>query len=80
MANVSGGTSAVDLVCAQRDNMPIALAVMITMGLLVVFSFLFVSPGDTAFPILIIDAVLVVGSTAFFLGTYYYCTKRAMDD
>jgi len=77
---VSGGTNAVDLVCAQRDNMPLALAVMISMGVLLAFSFVFISPGDEAFPILVIDAVLIVGSTAFFLVTYYYCTKRAMDD
>lgn len=75
-----GGTSAVDLVCAQRDNIPVALAVMTTMGVLVVFSFLFVSPGEEAFPILVIDAVLIVGATVGFLVTYYYCTKRAMDE
>ncbi|QPV62050.1 hypothetical protein I7X12_15025 [Halosimplex litoreum] len=75
-----GGTSAVDLVCAQRDNIPIALAVMMSMGALLVFSFVFVSPGDEAFVILVIDAVLIGVSTAFFIGTYYYCTKRAMDD
>ncbi|QLH79726.1 hypothetical protein HZS55_21600 [Halosimplex rubrum] len=75
-----GGTSAVDLVCAQRDNIPVGLAVMISMGILLAFSFLFVSPGDEAFTVLVIDAVLIVGSTAFFLVTYYYCTRRAMDD
>lgn len=75
-----GGTSAVDFVCAQRDNIPIALAVMMSMGALLAFSFVFVSPGDEAFTILVIDAVLIVVSTAFFIGTYYYCTKRAMDD
>jgi len=77
---VPGGTSAVDLVCAQRDSMPLALAVMISMGVLLAFSFVFISPGDEAFPILVIDAILIVGSTAFFLVTYYYCTKRAMED
>ncbi|QLH84712.1 hypothetical protein [Halosimplex pelagicum] len=75
-----GGTSAVELVCSQRDNIPIALAVMMSMGVLLAFSFVFISPSNEAFPVLVIDAVLIGGSTAFFLVTYYYCTKRAMDD
>ncbi|WP_436931351.1 hypothetical protein [Halosimplex halobium] len=77
---MSGGKTAVDFVCSQRDQIPIALAVMISMGFLLLFSLVFISPADESFPILVMDAVLIVGSTAFFLVTYYYCTKRAMDD
>ncbi|WP_123539331.1 hypothetical protein [Halosimplex salinum] len=75
-----GGTSAVDLVCAQRDNIPMVLAVMATMGVLLALSALFVSPGDDAFPILVFDAVLIVGSLVVFSFTYWYCTNRAMDE
>ncbi|WP_436906917.1 hypothetical protein [Halosimplex marinum] len=77
---MSRRTTAVELVCGQREQIPVALAVMISMSVLLAFSFVFVSPGDESFPILVFDAVLIVGSTAFFLVTYYYCTKRAMDD
>ncbi|WP_246023028.1 hypothetical protein [Halosimplex halophilum] len=66
--------------CGQRDQIPIALAVMASMGILLLFSFVFVSPGDEAFTVLVMDAVLIVGSTVFFLVTYYLCTRRAMDD
>lgn len=69
----------VDLVCSQRDDIPLLLAVMVTMGLLVAFSFVFVSPGDESFPLLVFDAVLIVGSFVGFGLTYWYCTRRAMD-
>ncbi|ESP87119.1 hypothetical protein [Candidatus Halobonum tyrrellensis] len=73
-------TSAVmDALCAQRGRMQVIIAVLITMGLLLGLSVLFVDPGDRTYPILVLDAVLVVGGLAFFLTAYWYCTKRAMD-
>lgn len=69
-----------DLVCAQRGRMKALFALIITSGLFLAFSAVFVRPGDAAFPILIIDAVLVVGALAFFGATHRYCTKRAMDE
>lgn len=70
----------VDVVCRQRDSAPLAMTVMITMGLLLGLSLLYVSPGDDAFPILVIDAVLIAVSLVFFGGIYWYCTRRAMEE
>ncbi|MCG1003190.1 MULTISPECIES: hypothetical protein [Halobacterium] len=77
---MSKTSTLLDLVCAHRGQMKVALAVLIACGLLLGFSVLFVSPGDDAWPILVIDAVLVVGGIVFFTGTYWYCTKRSMSE
>ncbi len=49
------------------------------MGLFLGLSALYVEPGDNTFPILVLDAVLVVGAFVFFSVTYWYCTQRAME-
>ena len=77
---MSKTSTLLDLLCAQREQMRLILGVLIAMGLLLGLSALFVEPGDPAFPILVIDAVLVVGGFAFFSAAYWYCTKRAMDE
>lgn len=77
---MSKTSTLLDLVCAQRDQMRIFVALLITMGLFLALSALYVSPGDRSYPILVVDAVLVVGSLAFFAFSHWYCTKRAMDD
>lgn len=69
-----------DAVCEQRDRIPLLLAVVIVMGLLLGFSFLFVQPGTAAYVIALVDLLLVVGALVTFGGTYWYCTRRAMDD
>ncbi|MFC5973653.1 hypothetical protein ACFPYI_20170 [Halomarina salina] len=69
-----------DAVCAQRRQMRLLLALLITMGLFTALAALFVRPGDRSFPILVIDAVLVVGGIVFFGVTHWYCTKRAMSE
>lgn len=76
---MSKASALLDLVCAQRSQMKVMLALMITMGFFLGLSALFVEPGDRAFPILVIDAVLVVVASVFFAVTYWYCTKRAME-
>lgn len=68
-----------DLVCAQRRQMKVIIALLIVCGLLLGLSALFVGPGDDAYVILVIDVVLVGGALAFFSVTYWYCTKRQMD-
>ncbi|MFB9807843.1 hypothetical protein ACFFQF_22735 [Haladaptatus pallidirubidus] len=68
-----------DLVCAQRRQMKLILALLIAMGLFLGLSALYVEPGDNTFPILVLDAVLVVGAFVFFSVTYWYCTQRAME-
>lgn len=69
-----------DLVCSQRRRMKPLLALLIASGLFLGLSVLFVKPGDPSFPVLVLDTVLVVGGVAFFSTTYWYCTKRAMDE
>jgi len=36
--------------------------------------------GDEAFPILVLDFVLIGLSLLFFGGTYWYCIRRSMDE
>lgn len=68
-----------DAVCSQRDQIPVLLAVVIVMGLLLAFPFLFLESSSEGYVIAVIDAVLVVGCLIVFGGTYWYCTKRAME-
>ncbi|AHG02055.1 hypothetical protein HALLA_01765 (plasmid) [Halostagnicola larsenii XH-48] len=77
---MSKSSMLLDLVCAQRDRMKALFALLVASGLFLALSAVFVRPGDDAFPILIIDTVLVVGALAFFGATHRYCTKRAMDE
>jgi len=70
----------VDGVCEQRNKIPLLLAVVIVMGLLLAFSFLFLEPGTAAYVIALVDLLLVVGCLIVFGSTYWYCTKRAMDN
>jgi hypothetical protein len=70
----------IDLVCAQREQMRVIIALLIVVGLLLALSLPFVEPGDQVFPIVVIDAVLVVGAFAFFSFSFWYCTKREMDE
>ncbi|WP_323174490.1 hypothetical protein [Natrialba sp. PRR66] len=77
---MSKTSTLLDLVAAQRAQMRVIIALLIASGLLLALSIPFVEPGDRAFPILVIDVVLVVGALGFFSATYWYCTKRAMDD
>lgn len=74
------GSKVVDVICQQRDQIPLAMTVIITMALLLMLSLLYVSPGDEAFPIVVLDGVLIALSLLFFGGTYWYCIRRAMKD
>lgn len=77
---VPSGTDAVELICGMREQMYLVITVLVTMGVLLGFSLLFVSPGDESFPILVLDLVLIAVSLLVFGGAYRYCTKRAMGD
>lgn len=77
---MSKRTALVDLVCAQREQMKVAIALLIAAGLMVGFSLVFLRPGDQNFPILVIDVVLIVVLLVFFGGTFRYCTKREMEE
>lgn len=77
---MSRASALLDLVCAQRRQMILILGLLIVSGLFLGFSVQFVGPGDRAYPILVVDAVLVVVGFVFFVTTYWYCTKRAMDE
>jgi phosphotransferase system glucose/maltose/N-acetylglucosamine-specific IIC component len=77
---MSKTSTLLDLLCSQRQQMKVVIAVLIACGLMLGLAALVVSPGDEAWPILVIDAVLVVGGFALFSGTYWYCTKRAMSE
>ncbi|MDS0295660.1 hypothetical protein [Halogeometricum luteum] len=77
---MSKTSALLDLVCAQRQQMKVVLALLIASGFLLGLSLLFVEPGDRSYPLLVIDVVLVVVGLVFFSTTYWYCTKRAMNE
>lgn len=70
--------SFLDVVCEQRNQLPLMLAVVIVMGVLLGFSLLFLEPGTAAYVIALIDAILVVVALVVFGGAYWLCTRRAM--
>lgn len=77
---MSKTTALLDLVCGQRKQIQLILGLLVSMGLFLVLSVLFVAPGDRSFPILIIDIVLVFSAFVSFSAIYWYCTSRAMDE
>lgn len=70
----------VDGVCDQRNQIPLMLAVVLVMGVLLAFSFLFLEPGTAGYVIALIDAIIVGVCLVTFVGAYWYCTRRAMDE
>jgi hypothetical protein len=68
-----------DAICSQRDHIPLVLAVIILMGLLLIFPFVFLESGSASYVIAVIDVILVTASLLFFGTMYWYCTRRAMD-
>ncbi|WP_435157554.1 hypothetical protein [Haladaptatus sp. DFWS20] len=71
--------AALDAICSQRDQIPILLAVVIVMGLLLVFPLFLLNSGSQGYVIAVIDAILIVLCLFVFGSTYWYCTKRAME-
>lgn len=77
---MSKTSALLDLLTAQREQMKVVIALLIACGLMLVLAIPFVDPGDSSYPILIIDLVLVVVGLVAFGATYWYCTKRAMNE
>lgn len=77
---MSKTSALLDAVCAQRRQMRVIVALFIAMGILLALSIQVVGPGDTSYPILLIDIALVVVGLVFFGTTHWYCTKRSMED
>ncbi|WP_247003876.1 hypothetical protein [Halosolutus gelatinilyticus] len=77
---MSKTSALLDLVAAQREQMKVVLALLIASGLMLALAIPFVEPGDKAFPILVIDVVLVAVGFVTFSALYWYTTKREMDD
>lgn len=77
---MSRTSTLLDLLCANRRQMRLFVALFFAMGIFLALSSLYVAPGDRSYPILVVDAVLVGGGLLFFGGLHWYCTKRAMDD
>lgn len=77
---MSKKSALLDLVCAQRSQMQVILALLVVMGVFLGVSAPYLEPGDESYPLLVIDAVMLVGAFVLFAVTFRYCTKRAMDD
>lgn len=77
---MSKKSTLIDLACAQRRQMVIVIALVITMGLFSLLSLVVVRPGDRAYPILVFDLVLVASTLVFFVFAFRYCTKREMEE
>ncbi|QSG05054.1 hypothetical protein [Halapricum desulfuricans] len=69
-----------DVVCSQRDRIPVLIAAVIVMGLLLTFPLLLLESDSPGYVIAVIDAIIVAVSLVVFGSTYWYCTKRAMQD
>ena len=69
-----------DNVCSLRRYFRLAIPIIIMMALFLGYSTLFVGLDDRWFPIYLIDVVLLVTFFTIFTGTYWFCTKREMDD
>ncbi|WP_330631695.1 hypothetical protein [Halocatena halophila] len=71
-------TLILDQICASRKRLQVLIALVIAMGLLLTISIVTVGPNDRAYPVLVFDIVLVIGSFALFTMTYWYCIRRSM--
>lgn len=77
---MADGPGVVDIVCGMRGRMQLAMAVFISMGVLLGLSLLVVSPGDDAYPLIVIDLIMIAVFLVLFGIAFWYCTNRAMDD
>ncbi len=77
---MSISSTLLDLLCANRERMKVVIGLLVVCAVMLALSALYVGPGDDSFPLLVIDLVLVGGGLLFFGGSFWYCTKRAMDE
>lgn len=70
---------ALDALCSQRDQLPLLMAIVLVMGVLLVFPFAFLETTSASYVIAVVDAILVGGSLLLFGSAYWYCTRREME-
>jgi hypothetical protein len=76
---VTDRPNALTLICGMRGHMRLAMTMLITMGVLLGFSLVFVSPSSNSYPIIIIDLILIVVFLGLFAVAFWWCTRRAME-
>jgi len=70
----------VEAACSQRDRAKPLLLMLSVMAALLGFSLLYLDSGTAAHSIALVDLGLLVVAFAMYGGTFWYCTKREMDE
>lgn len=77
---MSARENIVEAACSRREQAKPLLLVMSMLAALTVFSLLYLEPNTVAYNIAVIDVGILVVGFVLFGGTFWYCTRRGMDD
>lgn len=72
--------SIVEAACSRREQAKPLLLVMAMLAALTVFSLLSLEPNTAAYNIALVDVGILAVGFVLFGGTFWYCTRRGMDD
>lgn len=72
--------SIVNAACSQRQQAKPLLLVLSVLTAMLVFSLFYLEPQTPAYNIALIDAGVLLIGFVLFGGTFWYCTKREMDE
>ncbi|WP_415378483.1 hypothetical protein [Halosimplex sp. TS25] len=77
---MSARESIVNAACSQRQQAKPLLLVLAVLTALLVFSLFYLEPETPAYNIALVDAGILAIGFALFGGTFWYCTRREMDE
>lgn len=77
---MSARESIVDAACSQRQQAKPLLLVFGVLTAMLAFSLLYLEPDTTAYNIALVDTGILIVGYLLFGGTFWYCTRREMDD
>ncbi|WP_459194642.1 hypothetical protein [Halosimplex sp. J119] len=77
---MSARETVLNAACSQREQAKPLLLVLSVLAALLVFSLLYLEPNTVAYNIALLDVGILGIGFALFGGTFWYCTRREMDD
>ncbi|MFB6138841.1 MAG: hypothetical protein ABEJ26_00210 [Halosimplex sp.] len=75
-----GREAVVDAACGQREQAKPLLLVLSFLAALLAISLLVLDPNTVAYNMALLDVGVLAVGFVLFGGTFWYCTRREMDD